>query len=232
MSITANDMIQRSMRLLGALAQGESPTAQEATDGLYALNAMLDSWWNDNLAVFQILEETFTWTGLQASQTIGTGGDFNTTRPVKMFSGFSRVNGVDYPFDIVSKETYDRVVAKSTVTSTFPRIMFYNHAFPLGTLYAYPIPSTALSVHLNSLKQIQSFPLLTTAISLPPGYQRAIEYNLAVEMSTDFSLPIPGNVGMIAQQSLAKLKRTNQPSMVANLDAAIVRESRFNIYSG
>lgn len=231
MSITANDMIARSMRLVGALGQGETPTAQEQTDGLYALNAMLDSWSIERLMVYNIVEENFTWTASSRTQTMGSGGNFNTTRPSKLENGFSRVNNVDYPYELVSKPTYDLVVAKSTVTSTFPRIIYADYGFPLITLSAYPIPVSALDFHLNSWKQLQSFATGTTALSLPPGYQRAMEYNLAVEMSTDFSLPVPGNVAAIAVQSKANIKRLNKVSMVANLDAAIVKESRYNIYS-
>lgn len=231
MTITANDMIQRSMRLLGALGQGETPTAQEQTDGLYALNAMLDSWSIERLMVYNVVEENFTWTGGSTYQTMGSGGNFNTTRPSKLENGFSRVNNVDYPYELVSKETYDHVVAKSTVTSTFPRIIYADYGYPLITLYAYPVPVSSLDVHFNSWKQLQSFATGTTELSLPPGYQRALEYNLAMEMSTDFSLPVPPNVAATAITAKGNIKRLNKVSMVANLDAAIVKESRYNIYS-
>lgn len=41
---TALDVIRRSMRLIGALAEGEVPTAEQAADGLTALQAMLGDW--------------------------------------------------------------------------------------------------------------------------------------------------------------------------------------------
>ena len=41
---TALDLIRRSMRLMGALAEGEVPTAEQAQDGLVSLQAMLGDW--------------------------------------------------------------------------------------------------------------------------------------------------------------------------------------------
>ena len=49
---TAGDQINRALRLLGVLAEGESPSASESRDALVALNQMLDSWDTERLAVF------------------------------------------------------------------------------------------------------------------------------------------------------------------------------------
>ena len=41
---TARDIVTRSMRLIGALAAGETASAEDASDGLDALNGMLHGW--------------------------------------------------------------------------------------------------------------------------------------------------------------------------------------------
>ena len=41
---TALDIISRSLRLIGAVAEGEVPSAAQAADGLVALQAMLGDW--------------------------------------------------------------------------------------------------------------------------------------------------------------------------------------------
>lgn len=41
---TALDVVRRAMRLIGALAEGEVPTAEQLTDGLTAMQGMLGDW--------------------------------------------------------------------------------------------------------------------------------------------------------------------------------------------
>lgn len=42
--MTAQEFINRALRLIGKLAQGQSPTAGETTDALSAMNGMLTRW--------------------------------------------------------------------------------------------------------------------------------------------------------------------------------------------
>lgn len=228
---TANDMIKRSMRLIGALGQSESPTADEANDGLDALNTMLDSWSIERLFVYQIKQENFTWTGGQSSRTIGSGGNFATTRPNKLENGFTRIDNVDYPYIVVDKEHYDRIPDKTT-QSTYPDVIYYQQENPIGTLFAYPIPSTSVDFYINSWKPLQSFVALTTDIALPAGYQRAIEFNLAEEFGPEFGLPVPAWVSDKARESKGAIKRLNKPSLIAQTEIAIAAEGTFNIYRG
>ena len=44
MSTSAGDIINGALRLLGMLAEGETPSANTSTDALAAMNQMLDSW--------------------------------------------------------------------------------------------------------------------------------------------------------------------------------------------
>ena len=41
---TAGDIINGSLRLLGVLAEGETPSADTSQDALRAMNQMIDSW--------------------------------------------------------------------------------------------------------------------------------------------------------------------------------------------
>jgi hypothetical protein len=49
---TAGDQINRALRLLGVLAEGETPSADMSNDALTALNQMIDSWNTERLSVF------------------------------------------------------------------------------------------------------------------------------------------------------------------------------------
>jgi len=228
---TALDMIKKAMRLIGALGQGEFPTSSEADDGLNALNSMMDSWTTERLMIYQLLEESFTWASGNASRTMGSGGDFDTTAPVKLDSGFSRISGVDYPFRIVEKNVYDGIASK-TVQSTYPDLIYFQDGNPLVTLYGYPVPSANLEIHLNTWKILQVFTALTDSYALPQGYQRAIEYNLALEIAAEFGVDVPARVEKIAMESKGNIKRINSAPIIARIDEANVAGTRrYNIFS-
>src|SRR3989304_3628268 len=95
---TALQIMTRSMRLAGVIGKGESLDADESADGLAALNSMLESWQTDRLFVYQIREDKFTLLTGFFGYTVGTGGDFNIPRPVKLEDTcFILKDNVQYP---------------------------------------------------------------------------------------------------------------------------------------
>lgn len=229
---TALDMITRAMRLIGAIGDGETPSSYEAQTGLDALNTMLDSWSLDELTVYQIQQQNFSITVGTGTYTIGTGGAFNGTRPVQIRGAFFRdSNSLDFPLEVVEKPEYNRL-AQKTDTGYTPEYLYYSPAYPLGSISLYPVPAAAGSLYLDSLYALQSFATLTTAVSLPPGYQRAIEFNLALEIAPEFERDVPASVERNAVKSKAAIERINAPAPVLLCDAALVTPGRFNIFEG
>jgi hypothetical protein len=74
--VTAQDIIYKSLRLLGVLASGEAPTAAEAQDSLYSLNSMIDSFSANPQFYYYSQDEKFT---LTASQKIYAMGNDSVT---------------------------------------------------------------------------------------------------------------------------------------------------------
>lgn len=234
---TALQLITRSMRLAGAIGKGETADDDEAADGLTALNAMLDSWQLERLMVYQITQGSYTWPAATTSRSIGSGGNFSAQRPVKIDSAFIR-DSSNNDLNLVvleDRQQYDGIVTKST-QSTLPQWIFMDPIYPLAVLYLYPVPSGQLTLKLNTWQTLQSFTALTTDLALPPGYERAIVYNFALEFAPEFGSgrKIDPQVPLIASQSKAAIKTINQPSMVAQLDTAAANLSsggRWNIYA-
>ena len=57
---TAGDQINRALRLIGMLAEGETPSSETSNDCLVALNQMIDSWNTERLSVFSTQDQVFT----------------------------------------------------------------------------------------------------------------------------------------------------------------------------
>ena len=62
MATTAAEQINGALRLIGMLAEAETPSAATAQDALAALNQMVDSWNTERLSVFSTQDQVFTWT--------------------------------------------------------------------------------------------------------------------------------------------------------------------------
>ena len=229
---TAGDQINRALRLLGVLAEGESPSASESRDALVALNQMLDSWDTERLAVFATTTQTLTWPAGQASQTLGPTGDLVGTRPVTLDpSTYFVVNGVSYPVQLLNDDQYNAIPSK-TVTSTLPEFVYVNPTFPDATLTLYPVPSQDIEFHFVSVAPLSQPVSLTTELAFPPGYLRAFAYNLALEIAPEFGVQPSQDVRRIAVTSKRNLKRINNPDDVLVIPAPMLGLGRFNVYSG
>lgn len=229
---TARDMINGAGRLNRVLGQNMTFTDAEASEGLRRLNSMLDFWSIERLMVYQITENSFTWPSNTASRTIGSGGQIAVTRPTKIHSAYFRDSGSnDYPVMLIEeKEVYDSLTPKTTA-GFYPDYLFCDYAYPLASLFVWGVPSAALTCVLKSWKQLQSFATLDTVLSLPPGYQDAIEYNLAVRTAPLDGVTSLPDVKDIAAQTKRAIKGINLPAMVANLDFGRTSPRR-TIYTG
>lgn len=229
--VTARDMINNAGRLNRVLGQDQTFTDAEAMAGLTRLNAMLDFWWIERLMVFNIADDSFTWPAATTSRTIGISGNVSVTRPVKIHSAYFRdSNSNDYPVEIIEeKAVYDALTPK-TAPAFYPDYLFCDYAFPLASLFVWGVPSAALTCVLKSWRQLQAFVSLDTSLSLPPGYQDAIEYNLAIRTAPLDGVTASPDVKEIAAQTKRAIKSLNSPSMVSNVN--IMGSRRSNIYTG
>jgi hypothetical protein len=232
---TAGDQINRSLRLLGILAEGETPTAEMSQDALVALNQMLDSWSTERLAVYSTQDQVFTWPSGVISRTLGPSGDFVGNRPILLDdSSYFRdpSTNVSYGFKLINQSQYDGIAVK-TVTSTYPQVMFINNTYPDIEMFIYPKPLRDLEWHFISVEELSQPATLDTTLAFPPGYMRAFAYNLAMEIAPEFGVEPSPQVQRIAMTSKRNLKRINNPDDVMSLPYAITAtRQRYNIYAG
>jgi hypothetical protein len=71
---TPQDIINRALKDVGALAAGETPAAADSADAFDMLNDMCAQWSNENMMVFYKTEIIFPTTPNQVQYTIGPGG--------------------------------------------------------------------------------------------------------------------------------------------------------------
>ena len=232
---SAGDQINRALRLLGVLAEGETPSAAVSTDALTALNQMIDSWNTERLSIFNTIDQTFTWPAGEIQRHLGPTGDFVGVRPVLLDdSTYYRDPGTNLSFGIkfINQQQYDGIAVK-TVTSTYPQVMWINMEYPNIQMTIYPKPTRELEWHFISVQELDQPATLATQLTFPPGYLRAFTYNLAMEIAPEFGVEPSPQVKRIAMTSKRNLKRINNPDDVMSMPYSLVAtRQRFNVYAG
>ena len=232
---SAGEIINGSLRLLGVLAEGETPSAETSQDALAAMNQMIDSWNTERLSVFSTQYQVFTWPAGQLSRTLGPTGDFVGNRTVLLDDSTyfkDPGTGVSYGIKFINQQQYNGIAVK-TVTSTYPQVIFVNNTFPDVEMFVYPRPTRDLEWHFVSVEELSKPAVLATELSFPPGYLRAFRYNLATEMAPEFGIEPSPQVMRIAMTSKRNLKRINNPDDIMSMPYSIVAtRQRFNIFAG
>lgn len=233
---TALDIIKRSLRQIGALEAGGTPSGDEGSDALIALNAMLAQWSIDGLICYSQTTLTEPLVASTASYTIGTGGDIVAEVPLAIEQAYIRdaADSYDYPLAEINSAAYHAISDKASTTE-YPDYYFYEPSFPLGRVYIYPVPSTAHTLYLRVKTKFTAFTALTTDVSLPDGYEDAMAYNLAERLSPEYGIssmnPI---VSRFARETLASIQVGNKKQVIASFDDALLTgtNGRYNIYIG
>lgn len=223
--MTAREMIASSLRLLGVLASGEVPTAAEANDALTALNQMLSAWSNENLAVYEKVRDEFTLDPGNGSYLWGENagaGEFTTARPVQVLKANLELQGTDpqeIPLKILTLEEYAAIGSK-TLDSTVPQAVYFDGAYPDLGVEFYPVPSAAEHVVFYSLKPFEELEL-SADLSFPPGYEKAIRYNLAIDLAPEYGRQPDALIMQQAIESKAEIKRKNLQTPKLSTDLPI-----------
>lgn len=234
MATTVRDIITSSMRLIGAVATGEPPQASELVDGLASLNRMLDRWSTESLFVYANVIETFSLVGGQQVYTMGPTGNFDTTRPTMIErAGVATSVDVEIPIEIVNQDQWASITVKNT-QSTFPTKLYPVGTFPLETLNVWPMPSASANLVIYSRKPLSSFASINAAFSLPPGYEDAVMYSLALRLAPEYGKVIDQALIIEAMESKEAIRRLNIKPIYMDSDSGGIGSGRrsFNIITG
>lgn len=232
---SAGDIINGALRLIGVLAEGETPSPETSADALFAMNQMIESWNTEKLSIFNTQDQVFTWPSGEIQRHLGPTGDFVGNRPVLLEdSTYYRDPSTNVSFGIkfINQQQYDGIAVK-TVTSTYPQVMWINMEYPNIQMTIYPKPTRDLEWHFISVQELDNPVNLATTLAFPPGYLRAFRYNLACELAPEFGVEPSRQVQRIAMVSKRNIKRINNPEDIMSLPYSLVAtRQRFNVYAG
>jgi hypothetical protein len=223
---TAYDIIHGALRKIGAIAVGETLSADDSTTGLEQLNAMLDLWSTEHLAVFNNNEYVLQLQAGKSTYTVGTGGDFNIARPLRLSGAYTRLQPagttVDYPCAEVDFTRYSRIGIKNQ-PGPWPKVMYFNTSYPLAELIFWPVPSQNAEFHLWADMVFSQFANLTDAVTLPQGYMLALQTNLAVLLAPEYGTAPAPELAEQARATKKAIKALNAtPQATSTYDGLLV----------
>lgn len=223
---TAYDIIHGALRKIGAIAVGETLAPDDSTTGLEQLNAMLDIWSTEHLAVFNNVETVLQLEAGKAVYTVGAGGDFDMPRPLRISGAYTRLSPtgttVDYPCAEVDFTAYARIGLKSQ-PGPWPKVMYFNSAFPLAELIFWPVPSQNAEFHLWADMVFSQFADITDDVVLPQGYMLALQTNLALMLAPEYGVQPTPDLVQLARSTKKALKALNAtPTATSTYDGVLV----------
>lgn len=234
MAVTAQNIINKSLRLLGVLASGETTTAEEAQDSLYSLNSIIDSFAANPQYYFCTQAQQFMLVPNQNTYTIGDdptvspAANFVTARPIRIVGAFIRANNVDTPLALITEQYWTNIAAKAT--SGTPTKLLYRPNIPYGQIVLYPTPNSLVQLFIKAERMITSYATLVSTQYLPPGYQRLLELSLAMELAPEYGSQVKPEIVANLRADLDSLIRTNiQPLPVNKTDNVPNTNTTFNM---
>ncbi len=217
---TYQNLVDGALRLVNRLGSGDSPTSTESADYLIVLNEFIDAMTARLGPIYEETTDSVTWTGGQASRTIGTSGNFNVARPQKILAAYFRDSGgSDNAMDVISHQAYQGVSSK-TLSVQFPQYLAYNPTFTssLGTLFIWPIPPSDATIRIVSKKPLAAVSALSNTVTLPPGYQEMFRYNLSLRFAPENGRESFPFVYKNAEDTLWAIERANDTTEEMVLD--------------
>ncbi len=231
-AIQAQEIINDALMWIGVKDPLQSVTPQDSQYGLRQLNQIVELWSLRSLTIPVTGREVFPLVanqgGPSSPYTIGSGGDFDTSRPTMITNVGLLVTSSDPVFELprwlYTDDAY-AVITQKELTSTYFDGLWYSPTYGsgLGSIYLYPVPSDATtSVVLYRPMQLQQFANLTSAYDLPPGASSALTAELARRLFIPYGRQWTGQMDAEANRIISTYERLNTKMVDLSMDAGLI----------
>jgi hypothetical protein len=155
-------------------------------------------------------------------------GDFPIARPLRITNAFTRINQLDFTFDVYDTQDRFLEILYKAQPGPWPTVAWYNNLMPYGVLNVYQTPGQGASVYLFTDTILSNLTLQQTII-MPQGYAFALEWAMAEMIWPDYwgEKPVPSHIAKNAAHGLATIKALNaKPAARGAYDRMLVSGNR------
>lgn len=224
---TGLEIITDALQALGFLGQNQTLSGAESSKGLRIANDFIASLNRERLMIFRTVRSTATWAASAQTRTIATGGQIALARPDRIIAaGRLDTNSPvgEYPITVLKSILQYRRITQKAMTSELGQAIFYDAAYPTGTINIWPVPTTAFTIALYLWARLSAL-VLADDVSLPDGYNRFLRTNLAVEFAPAFNMPVTQEMLMMANAAKENIKSLNIENAPVGVDPAALGSS-------
>lgn len=186
----------------------EVPTTAQTASALISLNNMVSLLGADQM-IYSVTSESFTVVAADIEYTIGSGGQWDTVRPLKVLRCYLRdSDNYDHPVKVnMASKDYNRLSNKSYTAR--PDELYFLPEYPLAKIIFNASPDTAYSAYFEFLKNFTEFAATSTTVTLPNEYKEGLVYNLAVSLAEDWDRTVSNTVIVRARECRDIIERLN-----------------------
>ena len=193
MPTAMSEIVNAAYRKIGI----NTPSTADNNNAIEAFNNMVGIMGIEGLFPY-VIRESFSLTVGQDTYTIGSGGTFNTVRPIRILSLFIRdSNDDDFPIKLFAMSEYNSITEKSQ--SGKPTKAYYIPEHPLAKIIFNYDADAAYTAFFEFEKGFTEVATTATTINFPNEYKAMFIYNLAVVLAEDKKINLPMSVYATAQ---------------------------------
>lgn len=196
-----NEIIAGALRIIGAIAQGETPTATMYSEGAEALNMLAKAWQMDGMQLWVTKEYTLS---LVANQTSYTP----TVKMMRVIGAYNHntVSNVDIPMTIITRDEYNRLGNKTTTGN--PIQLYHSPNRTDSTIKVFPTPDTISAINntliLTYQKPYDDFDTSADEPEFPSEWFEALKFSLAHRLASEYGMTLNDRKQLLQEAALLK----------------------------
>lgn len=177
-NLTARQIVTFALKQLRVVGAGETPSAEDMSDGIEALNLMLKAWQMTMPNLWRQTEGTLTLTSATASYSLASA--------YRVISARFRQSGRDIPMALLTREEYQNLALKTS--AGIPTQYYFDPQRASGTLYVWPVLATAAgeTIQYTYQRRFEDIDDPANDIDVPQEALRTVGYALAEELLDSF----------------------------------------------
>ena len=194
-ALAARDLCTTALRLIGVSAAEQPLSADMAMSALDALNTMLDSWSTERLLTYTRPRLSLTLVPGRGTYTWGVStplADLPREPPVRLELAILTVDdtvpGLEWPLTILDQTEYEAGIYTKALESSYPTYLYLEQSQPVNTLHIWPVPTLPYTVQLLPWQAHSPYESYDAVLDWPAGYQRAFQFNLALELAPQYGV--------------------------------------------